>query len=122
MSQTSTIHLKQTEAFIDENPSAIRILRVVKEKTAAGGFVADSSGYLPVQKMRLVPINRVGAVSERMTSDGRMIKPDATIVGMPDADIQRGDKFLHDGLVYEVVFLSRGPKWRTSAEVSGLGS
>lgn len=117
------LHIKQTIAFIDERPEDVVIMRRTRTATTAGGWKYGAPTALPVQRMRKVASALRGAVTRRTTEDGRQVIPTYTMIGLPDADIQEFDVFtLHPGTdkeeSYEVVFVSREPNWRTSAEVT----
>ena len=115
--QTDALHIKATQAFINENPEAIVLTRRAKVEQPSGGFRYNAGAPLAAQTMRKVAIGRVGAVTERVTEDGRTVMPSAVLICMPDADIARGDLFTLDGVPHEVVFIGKRPKWRISAEV-----
>lgn len=115
--QGSALHLKQTTAFVNENPSAIQLIRETKVKTPAGGIKTQNAAPLTPVVMRLVAINRVGATTQRTTPDGRLVIPTHNLVGTPPIDIQEGDKFNLDGKDYEVISVNSRPAWRINAEV-----
>lgn len=119
---TDQMHLRQTEAFIAENPSAITIKRRSKTETASGGWKWGSPVPLPSsQTMRKVGSNRVSVTIQRTTTDGKQVIPSAVLVGLPDADIQVGDLFDLDGKTYEVLTVDNDhPPWRMQAEVVAM--
>lgn len=117
MTQASAIHLKQTEAFIAENPEAIVLTRRAKVVQQSGGWRYDAGVALLAQNFRKVAVGRVKDTVERVTEDGRTVIPSAVLIGLPERDIQRGDLFTLDGVPHEVVFVNRRPEWRVSAEV-----
>jgi hypothetical protein len=115
--QTDALHIKATQAFINENPEDIILTRRAKVTQPSGGFRWDAGAPLPAQVMRKVAINRVTAAVQRVTEDGRTVFPTAALVALPSADIQSGDLFILAGVPHEVVFVSDRPKWRLQAEV-----
>lgn len=118
--QSSEAHLRLTEAFVRENPVDIEITRYSTTSDGAGGYVRGAPETLAVQTMRKVASSFKSDLAVRHTSDGREVKPTATMIGLPDVDIQDGDLFIIEGVSHEVVFTERLPKWRVSAEVVEL--
>jgi len=121
MTTTQEIHDSNTRAFIDENPSEVVVHRRVRQKTSAGGFVWQVTALLPPQTMRKVSAGRVGAVVSRTTEDGRTVVPTYTMIGVANADIQRGDLAEIGEDNFEVVWVNRSPGWACRAEVIGHG-
>lgn len=115
--QTDALHIKATQAFINENPESIVITRRAKVVQPSGGFRYSAGAPLAAQTMRKVALNRISAAVERVTEDGRTVLPTAALVALPTADLQRGDLFTLDGVPHEVVHVSDRPKWRLQAEV-----
>jgi len=119
--QTDTLHEQQTAAVIAENPVDIIITRVPRSDDGAGGYVDGSPVVLKPQTVRIVGSSRVGASITRMTSDGQVAVVDATLLGMPDLNIERDDRFESSGTKYQVVTVNRTPRWRVSAELVTRG-
>lgn len=121
MTLDTSLHLHQTQAFIDERPIEVVITRKEKVTTAAGGYRWANPEALPPQVMRLVEMLRIQGRESRMDSDGKLVVPTHIAVMMPDSDIQIHDSFpAYDG-TWEVVWVSKLPEWRWQAEVVGRG-
>lgn len=113
----SAIHLKQTDAFVAQRPVEIVLHRETKVPDGAGGWKTNANTAIAAQTFRLVPIGRVGALSTRTTPDGRIVTPTMSLVGTPPKDVEELDTFSIGEDNYEVVFVSRLPEWRVTAEV-----
>lgn len=122
MTQTDDYHLAATQAFINENPDDIVLMRAAKVAQPSGGWRLGPPAPLASQVMRKVALNRVTAAVERVLPDGRTVHPTFTLIAMPDADIEAGDTFTLDGAKHEVVYVGDRPRWRLSAEVVVDGS
>jgi hypothetical protein len=115
-------HLMMTEAFINENPSPITIIRDTVTDDGAGGRVVSGETELAPQIMRLVGIEpqRGHTLVMLVTRDGEEVVANSTLIAMPDADIRRGDRFyMHDNdtVIYEILHVESHPEWRKRAEV-----
>lgn len=120
MTTTSLIHIKQTAAFIGENPVEITITRKQKVETASGGWRWADDRDLPSQTVRKVGrlvSSQANSVAERTASDGKAVVPTCNVIGLPDWDVQVGDTFVINNVTHEVVWISELPAWRKSAEV-----
>lgn len=117
MALDTRIHLLQTQKFVSERPVDIVVQRRRRQSDGKGGFKLVPGGSLPSQTVRKVGIGRVGALHDVTTADGKIVTPTATIIALPQVDLQRYDKFEIDGVVHEVVAVSRLPEWRVSADV-----
>lgn len=111
------LHIKQTQAFIDENSDDIVIIRRTKQDDGAGGYTWSAPVDLPPQRMRKVGQGRIGALTQRTTEDGRVLLPSAVLVALPDADVQRFDHFTLGDVDHEVLWVNTLPEWRLTAEV-----
>lgn len=117
MTHSHPAHVRQTEAFVAENPVDIVITPRAKEATGAGGHRWVDQPPLPSQRVRLVAIGRVTAVATRTTEDGRVVTPTHTLIAVPGTVVNPMDKFSVGSDQYEVVTVSSKPEWRVSAEV-----
>lgn len=111
------LHLKQTEAFIAQNPVSIEITRTKKIPDGKGGFKKDSPQHLDAQVVRKIGSTRISDSRELTTPEGRIVVPTAALVAMPDADIQAGDTFLIADVPYEVIKTNLDPPWRLQAPI-----
>lgn len=98
--------IRQTQRFINENPSTIVFSRNERTPDGAGGFI-DSDGPEPLdpQVVRVVQQRRAVEV-ERRNSSGEMVNPTITLVCMPDLNVMRGDTFKWQDLPAEVVWIT----------------
>jgi hypothetical protein len=118
MSMNDALHLKQTEAFINENPVDVVVTRRTKQANNSGGWKWTNPQNLDPQTMR-----KVGTTTpvSRETADGKTVLPNAVMIALPDADLQIGDLFTIEGRDHEVVWVdSDHPPWRLRAEVIEL--
>jgi hypothetical protein len=95
---------EQTKQYIEQNPKEIVLTRYVKVADGAGGTRTNSS-VLPSQTMRAIT-NRSAVSAERRTVGGVTVVPEVTLQGLWTADIRRGDTFMLDGVLMEVVWVS----------------
>lgn len=121
MSLAEEIEIKNTKAFIAENPSIVNIIRRRKEPTREGGWKRVQDVVLGPQTCRIVMRGNNagrGDAFARTSADGRPLVVIASAVFSPDeADVQIGDKFEAEDK-WEVTGVSDVPRWRVSAEVS----
>lgn len=115
--QTAAPHLNLTRYFVNYNPSEINLIRSEKIPDGAGGWTCLPPADLPPQTMRLVPQGNASAVRQLTTPDGRLVVPTFKLVGVPPIDIEELDLFTLDLVPYEVVYVSRLPAWRVTADV-----
>lgn len=119
----SNPHIALTKAFIAENPSRVTIVRDIRVSDGSGGTtVSADPDVLPDQTMRLVGIEprRGHTLIMTVNRDGEQVMASSTIVAMPDADIQKQDRFYINGdttRMYEVLHVENHPEWRLRAEV-----
>jgi hypothetical protein len=114
-------HLAATQMFIDERPVSIVLQRSARVTDSQGGWTKGAPAPRTAQVMRKVASGRVMDMQERVTEDGSVVVPTASLIGMPDVDIERYDTFVLDGVKHEVVWVSRLPEWRMQAEIVERG-
>lgn len=120
---SAEVHAKNTEAFINENPTEIVFERRKKESTPSGGFKWVKDRDIEAQIGRIVfSVNKSDSTS-RVLPDGEVVNLYATITMRPGADVEYND-LLHDvqegGIVrsWRVITVSHTPSWRTSVEIA----
>lgn len=118
--QTDVMHERLTKAFIAENPVDVVMLRTESVTDGAGGFLPDTLSHLPSQTVRYVTSDLRGDLAVRTSPDGRQVRPAARLVGMPGYDVAVGDQVVINDTTYQVVFVSRTPKWRITAEITEM--
>jgi hypothetical protein len=120
-SMADAIHLEQTRYFIGENPIDISITRSSRVSDGAGGWKFDSPATLDPITVRKVGINAQSAAVKRTNENGSMVLPTGLLICMPDADIERFDRFSIGEVEYSVIHISTLPPWRKSVEVYEYG-
>lgn len=103
-----------TKAFIQADYLLVPLTRHVMMPDGAGG-TEDVEVVLPEQTMRLLPLG--DGAEERLTADGRAVRPSYMLQGMHDADMERWDTFTLDGHRYEVVFVNENRQYQVKGEV-----
>lgn len=109
-SLTSTPSLASTQAFIDDHPIDVVLVRTPQVSSGAGGWVDGAPQYLPPQRMRLVAQSQLQS-SSQTRAEGDVSVPRWTLVAMPDADLERGDTFLDGDASYRVIRVDMSPPW-----------
>lgn len=117
MTQGLGVLRQQTKQFIDENPTAISLVRGVKVPDGAGGNTFTTVDLLP-QTMRLIEQQENSTV-ERQTVGGKVVRPMLNLFCEYDADIQRGDQFTWQGMTVQVVWIT-DTGYAKTAEVASL--
>ena len=112
----SDIHVAQTEYFINENPSTVRCLRRTRVATGTGGFTWSAAVDSGERTIRIVGQGSRVSEQPRVSASGEMVVPDGVAISVPDADWLKGDQFMHEGRLYEVVAVGMLPPWRKRLE------
>jgi hypothetical protein len=102
------IKRRNTEAFIDENPTMVEFIRPVIASNANGGKEQVGETTLPPQKVRLVPESiRNVSFGGLGSQAGPQTAVSVSMIALFDADVQRGDYFSVPGstFVYTVVYM-----------------
>jgi hypothetical protein len=109
-----------TAMFIEADALEIQLLRPTEQPNGAGGVTkGDPAPVGGLQRMRLIPLS--DGAEERMTADGRAVKPGYKLLGTHLADMQRGDTFELNGTRYEIVFISENKQYEIKGEAAYLG-
>ena len=109
-----------TAAFIGADISEITLTPVEYVSNGSGGRKRTDSPARPPQSMRLIP-QGVGT-PERTTIDGVAAQPTMVLLGVWDAGMERGDRFVHNGIRYEVVFVHDKRDYQVKGEVITRGT
>jgi hypothetical protein len=117
----SAIHVRQTEAFINENPAKAIVARRTKVPSTSGGFTWSEPVPLPSQSIRIIELVRGQFSTPRMTTAGTLVTATHIAIAHPDADFINHDLFTSEGLDWEVVWVSMSPPWRKALELVGHG-
>lgn len=97
---------EQTRKFIAENPTDVVLSRRVESDDGSGGTSLGPAVAQDPQTMRIVP-QSASAASEVRTTSGEMLKPTAVLIALPDANVERGDSLVIDGIRHEVAWVRR---------------
>lgn len=108
-----------TDAFISADSLQVVLNRTTEVSDGAGGVLLSDTAPLAAQKMRLLPLGD-GAV-ERLTADGRVVRPSYMLLGNYDANMQRGDTFTLSTGRYQVVFVNENRQYEVKGEVAYVG-
>lgn len=117
-SQELAVQRKLTKWYVDADSFECVLVRKVKVPTDAGGYVTTPVPQ-PAQTLRMNP--EQDGMMERVTADGRAVRPSYMLVGKYDAIIERYDTFFKDGREYQVVFVLENQQYQVKAEVAYVG-
>jgi hypothetical protein len=104
MMQGHLVLIQQTAEFIRDSPTTVILTRRVKANDGAGGSTYTDAP-VPAQDVRIVRNDESAAV-ERENTAGSVVRPEWSMIAMPDADVVRGDVFTYQGLNVEVVWIN----------------
>jgi hypothetical protein len=105
-------------AFIEADARDVILLRRTRTDDGAGGIAVGEPVSLPAQRLRLLP--QEDGATERTTSEGESATPQYMLMGPTDANMERYDEFVLDGIRYEVVYID-DRKYELKGEVIRLG-
>lgn len=88
--------------FINDNPIEIALTPYLSVSNGKGGFTLQPQTPRTLQTMTMIKPNGVGATLEITTEDGKIIVPDFVLVAEVEAEIERNDRFEHDGATFVV--------------------
>jgi hypothetical protein len=100
---------RQTAFYIKDAPTTVRLIPHPETRTAAGGKTRTPGIPRKPQTFRLVPLDRNASATANVQAgrpaDGDMHQANFEIMGNPDLEVERGDKWVDeaDGTEYEVV-------------------
>lgn len=115
MTATVDASIKSTEAFISENPIDIRLVRMPRVKTSAGGYTNGAPVSLPPQRVRLV--SQQGYLADlRLSDQGDVSVPRFVVIGVPGTDMKKGDTFTHEGTEYKINRINTSPPYAIRGE------
>lgn len=112
---------RQTKAFIDAEPTDIRLQRAELTPNGAGGTRIGAASPLPPQTVRLLIPTITSGQGERQLLDGEAVAIDYVLLGEWDADVKRGDWFYLNGVKYEIVSTRPTSDYEIKAEVTNRG-
>jgi len=92
-----------TEAIIDLNPSLITLKRTLKHKDEYDNEIIDGIVTIPEQRMRIAEVSH--NETEKLMEQGLVPSHVVNVTALYDADVMNGDRFVHNGLNYEIVFV-----------------
>lgn len=95
---------RQTLHYIKSNPSEVIFTRMTKTPDGAGGSSIEPAPQTP-QTVRIIQQQQYKDV-ERRNAAGEVVRPNMTVLAAHDANMLRGDTFVWEGLVMEVVWVT----------------
>jgi len=107
-----------TKWYVDADAFDCVLIRATEVSNGAGGYIMQDVP-LNQQRLRMNPLQ--DATTERVTPDGRKLRPAYMLIGYHDADVERLDRFFKDGREYEIVFLVENQQYQVKAEVAYVG-
>lgn len=111
-------HRITTKWFVKADSFECALVRNSQVPDGAGGYTM-SSITLPLQTLRMVPLQ--DSTSNRISSDGRLLRPRYMLIGEWEVTIEKFDNFVKDDRRYEVVFVLDNDQYQVKAEVAYLG-
>jgi len=102
-----------TENFISASPVTLSLSRPSLADDGAGGRTTVWNS-LPPQIFRMVLQTGSNVIR---SVDGEELRPEFALVGPWNADVNRGDRFTYDGIVYEVIWTHPGNVMPTAYEI-----
>lgn len=117
------MHVANTKAFIEEDAVDVILERPGRVSNGAGGFRETPPFHLPSQRVRVITLTAgsVGGVERLTLSSNRLVVPDYVVLGIPELNVQRGDRLSLWGKTFEVVFVNDRPLYERKAEVAVIG-
>jgi hypothetical protein len=113
------IQRQLTAAFVQADRILVTLVRSTPVSDGAGGTSPGTPTPLAAQVMRLIPLG--DGAQERMTSDGREVRPAYKLLGLHTADMEIDDEFTIGGKRYQVVFISENRQYEVKGEVAFRG-
>ena len=93
---------KQVAAWRDARPTKLVLTRYTRQADGAGGWTEAAPRTLDSQTFRIVVFKRRLTQFMDNIEEGEVANLSYTLVGKPDADIEKGDTFVHDGNTYKI--------------------
>lgn len=93
---------KQVNAWRDARPTELVLTRLTKTADGAGGWIESDPRELDPQVFRIVVFKRRLTQFMDNIEEGEVANLSYTLVGQPDADIEKGDLFVHEGNLYVI--------------------
>lgn len=112
------VHRANTVAFIAADSFTCTLNRRTRVPDGAGGHTFTATPLAP-QIMRLIPLG--DGAPERMTEDGKSVRPTYMLMGAYGCDMQREDTFAKDGRQYRIVFINDNRQYEVKGEVVYVG-
>jgi len=111
------MHLQITQRFIEADASQVTMLRSTRNNDGAGGFILENEVPVTPEPITIRMIPRSDRTPELALADGRILRPEFAILGMPDVDIQRYDEFFWDGVRWQVAHVHPLPVYEKKGDV-----
>jgi hypothetical protein len=104
-----------TLEMIAGNSTIVSLQRPSFVDDGAGGERPGPVQVVLPQTFRIIALNR--DVPRRISADGSEVQPSYRLLGRWNADVERGDFFVRDGVRYEVVWVEPDKLDATRAEL-----
>lgn len=114
------VQIEQTRAFIDSNPVTLELVPHLREPDGKGGKRTTALPPRPPQVLRMVESNSLRS-NRRITEVGEQWEMEATLLGMPDAQVAIDDTFPWNGDEWRVEEISFPNGYEVRASVIRLG-
>lgn len=122
------MQLRETREFISSAPERVQFVRtdVIRDTEDRGGLAETRTRILDPQTVRIAwspPRRRRLENTPPNPTFGELSFQKDILIGMPDLDIQQGDRFIReaDGVEYEVGYVFSFRQYETVANIGTFG-
>lgn len=88
------MHIKNTQAFIDERPSMIILVPHTEVRKPGGATQTIVGDPRPTQKFRIIETSMIADDQHLQQSEGKVRRQPSWLLGMPDVEIAIDDSWL----------------------------
>lgn len=112
------VQVAQTKAFIEADVEQIVFTRpAVRVRTETGGYRDIPGVVTPAQRVRMVHQPAGDRVKRADDTNGQRELPEHIVLGMPDADFQKGDVFDWRGQTWKIEAIHDKPDYIRKGDV-----
>ena len=116
------MHIKNTQAFIDERPSMIILVPHTEVRKQGGATKAVVGDPRPTQKFRIIETSMIADDQHLQQSEGKVRRQPSWLLGMPDVEIAIDDSWLDvNGRRWRVAEIMPPNGYETRAVVEEVG-
>lgn len=112
------VQRKITSAFIATDAATVNLVPIRRQDNGAGGWTRSFGTPRVPQVMRMIPTNFEG---EQETLDGKRVSPTHVLMGEYNAEMERGDRFLFKGSMYEVTYVQEKQDYQVKGWAHYIG-